>query len=343
MAVTYKMKKLIILCNEKVSCDTQNDFYSLNADLQILPDGLNEVYDVECVFRKLKKKANHKFNLKKIKLCSNIFSFLYNVFKTFQIKDSRYLIITITPYTFLSFLLLILFRKKNLFLYLMSSGHEEYRHIIGRYSVWIYDLMFKIMTKNTKVIVCHKRLFEEKKSFLVNPSRLKKNWFENINQPDISKPNFLYVGRINPEKGIINFIDLFNKLDFDCELCIAGNKDYLKSGSSKVKKLGYISDENELIKIYDNCNITILPSFTEAHPYVLEESLARKRPIIIFEEISYVKQGKLGVFISKRDKDSFSEIVKKVIKNYKDIQLEMEKNSLPTQKGMVNRFSEIIE
>ena len=69
MAVTYKMKKLIILCNEKVSCDTQNDFYSLNADLQILPDGLNEVYDVECVFRKLKKKANHKFNLKKIKLC----------------------------------------------------------------------------------------------------------------------------------------------------------------------------------------------------------------------------------------------------------------------------------
>ena len=54
MVVKYKMKKLVILCNEKVSNDKDNNFYSLNADLQILPDGLNSKYDVFCIFRKLK-------------------------------------------------------------------------------------------------------------------------------------------------------------------------------------------------------------------------------------------------------------------------------------------------
>ena len=59
--------------------------------------------------------------------------------------------------------------------------------------------------------------------------------------------------------------------------------------------MGYIASEEKLIKTYDTSNITILPSFTEAHPYVLEESLARKRPIIIFDEISYVKKNKSGL------------------------------------------------
>ena len=44
----------------------------------------------------------------------------------------------------------------------MSSGHDEWKNIVGSWSVWIYDLMFKIVTKNSKVIVCHKRLYDEK-------------------------------------------------------------------------------------------------------------------------------------------------------------------------------------
>ena len=72
----------------------------------------------------------------------------------------------------------------------------------------------------------------------------------------------------------------------DGKLFIAGNTEKLKIEDNKVNLLGYIDSEIELIKKYDECNITILPSYTEAHPYVLEESLARKRPILIFEDIS---------------------------------------------------------
>ena len=41
-----------------------------------------------------------------------------------------------------------------------------------------------------------------------------------------------------------------------------------------------------MIKIYDNHNILILPSFTEAHPKVVDEALARERPVIIFEDLN---------------------------------------------------------
>ena len=51
----------------------------------------------------------------------------------------------------------------------------------------------------------------------------------------------------------------------------------------------YISNPKDLIAAYDKSNITILPSYTEGYPYVVDaKSLSRKRPVIIFEEISYV-------------------------------------------------------
>ena len=77
-----KNNPLIIVCNERVSTDEENNFFSINADLQILPDGLSKFFDIYCIFRKLKKKGNHKFNLRKIKTASNIFIFIKNLITT---------------------------------------------------------------------------------------------------------------------------------------------------------------------------------------------------------------------------------------------------------------------
>ena len=54
------------------------------------------------------------------------------------------------------------------------------------------------------------------------------------------------------------------------------------------------TDEKRLIKIYDEHNIFVLPSYTEGQPMVIHEALARKRPIIIFNEIKHVVQGRKG-------------------------------------------------
>ena len=82
--------------------------------------------------------------------------------------------------------------------------------------------------------------------------------------------------------------------------------------------------------------------FTEAHPYVLEESLARKRPIIIFEDIEYVKKNKLGVFICKRDENSILNMINYIMKNYQYSKRDEWTNKLPTKDEMIKKFIEII-
>ena len=336
------MEKLLILSNEKASKNNLNEYHCINLDLKILPDELNKHYEVECIFRKSNKQENNKFELSKIKLGSNIFEFLFLLFKSFYQKNTRYLIVTITPYTFLGFLLMKIFRKKNIFVYLMSSGHEEYRFILGGWSVWIYHFMFKLMTSYSKVIVCHERLYDKNKSFIVAPSRLGNVWLDNTVSPKLDMPRLLYVGRFNPEKGIENFINFFRDFEINCELTIVGEGAKQNYADKNINFLGYVQNEKKLINIYDENNISILPSFTEAHPYVLEESLARKRPIIIFEDIEYVKKNKLGVFICKREKNSILNVINYIMKNYQTIQKEMNTNKLPTKDEMIKKIIEII-
>jgi glycosyltransferase involved in cell wall biosynthesis len=336
------MKDLIIINNEKIFKEN-NNFYCDNAALKFLPEGLNYYYQVKYIVRSSNKKKEQKIDLENIKASSNIIKFIYFVFKTFKIPNATYLLISITPYTFFSFLFLFLFRKKRIFVYLFSSGHEEYKHILGNWSVWIFDLMYRIITSNSKVLVCHERLYNKKKSHLVHVSRLDEEWLQDHKEVLLDKIRLLYVGRISAEKGIFNFIKMFDEIKTKFEFSIVGNLKKYKLSNNSINLINYVFDTKKLINIYDRNNITILPSYTEGSPNVVNESLSRKRPVIIFEDIDYIIKDKKGIFVSKRDPKSFSETAKNIIDNYGDIQKEMEKNVLPTKKNMIKQISDIIE
>ena len=109
---------------------------------------------------------------------SNILIFLYFFFKTFKIKNVSYLLIDITPYNFFSFIILFIFRKKT-FVYLRSSGHEEWKYILGSWSVWIYHIMYKLVTSYSIVLVLNKRLSNKNDSHMINVSRLDKDLYAN--------------------------------------------------------------------------------------------------------------------------------------------------------------------
>ena len=333
-----KKKNLIIINNEKIYKNNEG-FYCENLDLKILPEKLNENFNVQYIARNSEKKGGQKIELLNMKIASNIFKFIYFITKSLK-TNSKYLIISITPYTFISCILLFIFRKK-FFLYLRSDGHEEWKYILGNWSVWIFHLMYLICLSISEVIVCNKRL-SNKKAHVISISRLDSSWFENHKKAALEKIKFLYVGRMSREKGIFDFLNLFNKINLDAELSIAG---YLKDNitQNNVKFLGYLSEPNKLIKAYDENNITILPSYTEGYPYVIDESLSRKRPVIIFEEISYAVNDKKGVFVTKREENSLKSTVNFIIKNYEKIQKEMEENKLPTKKSMIKQISNIID
>jgi len=334
-------KDLVIINNEKIFKENES-FYCDNLDLKILPEELNKYYQVQYIVRRSKKKSNQKINLKNIKITSNILKLLYFVIKTFKKSDAKYLLVSITPYTFFAFLILFIFRKKR-FIYLFSSGHEEYKHILGNWFIWIYHIMYIIVTSNSEVIVCHERLFDKKKSHLVYISRLDEEWQNNHKEALLDKVRFLYVGRMSTEKGIFEFLKMFDKLKFDVQLTIVGNSEKKNYLNKNIKLLGYVADPLTLINIYDEHNIMILPSFTEGTPYVVDESLSRERPVIIFEDIDYIVRDKVGIFVSKRDIDSFSKTTKYVMDNYNEIQKNMKKNILPTKNSMIKQISDIIK
>ena len=333
-------KNLVIISNEKIFKEN-NSFHCDNIDLKTIPENLNKNFNVTLIARSSKIKRARCINLEKVEVSSNIFAFLFNILKTFKKNKATYLIISITPYTFFSYLFLF-FSRKKVFIYLRSNGYEEYKAILGFIGPVIYHAMFKIVTFKSNIIKCQEKLFTKRKSDIVFPSELNSLWLENLQKPLLDKPQLLYVGRIKVEKGIFSLLKIFDEITLDAHLSIVGKAENIKQNNKKVSYIGHGFDASELIKIYDNHNIFILPSFTEAHPKVIDESLARIRPVIIFEKIKHIIQNKKGIFVSKRNVKSLLETIDFIMRNYANIQESMNKNKLPTKQEFISQMSNIL-
>ena len=78
---------------------------------------------------------------------------------------------------------------------------------------------------------------------------------------------------------------------------VAENGSSYNLNQSNLKIFPNQNIKSKLIKYYDDHNIFILPSFTEGHPMVLLEALARRRPVIVFDDIKHVIGNKKGIFV----------------------------------------------
>ncbi len=335
------MEKELIIINKEKIYKKNGSFYCDNVDMKSIPEGLSKNIKVSIIAVKSKIERNHKIDLKEIRTASNIFEFLYSIFMTFKRKKANYLLVSITPYSFFAYLLLFAFRKK-IFVYLRSNGYEEYKAILGFFGSLIYHVMYSFVTFKSDIITCQKRLVKKKNYNLVFPSEIDINWTRNRTKPFISKPKLLYVGRLKVEKGIFSLLEIFDKITTDVELSILGKKENITIDNKKVNLIGFENNAQEIIKIYDNHNITILPSFTEAHPKVIDESLARMRPVIIFEEIAHIIQNRYGIFVSKRNAKPLLEVISFILSNYSNILAKMEKNKLPTKKKFISQMIQIL-
>jgi glycosyltransferase involved in cell wall biosynthesis len=331
---------LFIIGNERISYD--NAFYSENIDFKTLAEGLKKNFKLKIFAKKSIEKKNFLINFSNIILSSNIITYLFKIFFSLKRKNSKYLIISITPYTFLSYLIIFLFSNK-IFLYLRSDGFKEYESILGKRWVFLYRVMYFIMLKKSKIIACTNQLSGGQDFFLVQPSELDEKWF--INRKvfiPIDKINILYVGRIRIEKGIFSMLELFSKLDDRFLLTIIGDKKIKQFEKKNINFINFLSSSDDLIKEYDKNHILFLPSYTEAHPKVVDEALSRLRPIIIFEDIKHIICNRSGIFITKRSYIDFLKVVNFIIINYRKITDNISKNNLPTKKKFIDDISRII-
>ncbi len=335
-------KKLFIFSNESISIE-DNKFYCDNLDLKSTPEGLNRKFEVNLLGRKSNKKRSHEIKLKRIKVFSNIFSYLSEVKNASKNKGTKFLIISISPYTFLISIFLKIIGQKPM-VYLRSDGYGEYKAIFGGIGPLIYHFMFSITGTISNLISCRDYILHGKKGKLISPSQLDSVWLRQPKNIEIRNFKLLYVGRVRVEKGIFALAELIrNKRDISLTIIGAEKGSSNKINQSNIKIFPTQSNKSKLIKYYDDHNIFVLPSFTEGHPMVLLEALARRRPVIIFDEIKHVIGEKKGIFVTKRNFLSFLGTLNNIKKNYKKIQKDMKKNKLPTNKEFIEKFIKLID
>ena len=334
-------KKLFIFTNESIFLQNEK-FFCDNIDLKSSPEGLNKKFEVYLFGRKSAKKRVHEIKLKKIKIFSNIFSYLSEAIKSTKNENTNFLVISISPYTFLICLFLRLYRKTPI-VYLRSDGYGEYKAILGNFGKIIYHLMFNLVTLFSNLISCRKYILRGKKGRVVYPSQLDSTWLRKPKNQEFKNFKLLYVGRIRAEKGIFSLANLIkNKRDISLTIVGAEKNTSYKINQSNINIQLTQSNKARLIKYYDDHDIFILPSFTEGHPMVLLEALARRRPVIIFDEIEHVIGDKKGIFVAKRNFLNFFGLLNHIKKNYKKIQKDMTKNRLPTNKEFIEEFVKAI-
>ena len=323
-------KKIFIISNESISSQ-DGKFYCENIDLKSTPEGLNKKFEVNLFARKSNNQRSHEIKIKKIKIFNNLFSYISSVIATSKIEDCKYLIISISPYTFVITLILKFLGKKPI-IYLRSDGFGEYKAILGKVGPIIYHFMFTIIASISDLISCRDYILRGKKGKIINPSQLDSVWLRQPKNIEIKNFKLLYVGRIRVEKGIYSLADLIrNKRDISLTIIGAEKETSHKINQSNIKIFSTQSNKSKLIKHYDDHNIFILPSFTEGHPMVLLEALARRRPVIIFDDIKHVIGEKKGIFVSRRNFISLFGTLNNIKKSYKKIQKDMKKKQTTNQ------------
>ena len=138
------MKQLFIIGNEKISFYNKK-FYSANVDFKTIVEGLNKHFKVILIARFSSKREIFKISYNKILLTTNIVSYMLNVILSLKnLRTNKYLIISITPYTFCAFVFLQFF-SNQIYLYLRSDGHKEYEKILGKKCVFLYPYCSRLL------------------------------------------------------------------------------------------------------------------------------------------------------------------------------------------------------
>jgi glycosyltransferase involved in cell wall biosynthesis len=129
------------------------------------------------------------------------------------------------------------------------------------------------------------------------------------------KSYFLFVGRLEPIKGLQTLIDVWRRVP-DVDLLVAGTGTYepelrkLAASNNRIRFLGPVS-QSELGALYFHALACIVPSITfETFGMVIIESFARKTPVIVRDlgALPELVHDSNGGFVYRTDEDLLTAI-----------------------------------
>ena len=186
-----------------------------------------------------------------------------------------------------------------------------------------------------EVIVVSQTLYDEYK----NKLNIKLEYIPNAlnyfpKESELSKldnKNLIAVGRMAPEKGFADLIDVIKEIDDkEIVLNLFGDGQELESLKNKVKELNLEKQINfhgfktqDFIKRYmQKSSLYVMTSFEESFGLVLIEAMSYGVPCIAFDSAKgakYILNEKNGYFIKNRNKEEMANTIKKYLKlNCKD-------------------------
>lgn len=175
------------------------------------------------------------------------------------------------------------------------------------------ELIQRLRVKSEKIAVIYGGYNKAPESELVHKEVLKKF--------NITKPYLLYVGNAYPHKNLEGLIKVFENLDFDCRLVLAGKEDYFykrlkqEAAKSKVKNkivfTGQIS-ETELGVLYRNAALYIFPSFVEGFGLPGLEAMAHGLPVCASSSSCLPEiYGQAAIYFDPKNLKDMAEKIKK--------------------------------
>ena len=200
--------------------------------------------------------------------------------------------------------------------------------------------MFKIFEFGSRFLSCSKYFEKIKKFKILLPSELDNLWLKkDFNKKIHKKICLLYVGRFRKEKGYTSLINIFKKMNkrldgYSLYLTLVGSEKKEHFREKNIKIIKQVNNDEKLKKIYDSHQIFILPSYTEGYPQVILESFSRKKPVIIFNEIKFLKKiFPKGLFVSERNEIACTKTIKHILSNYNKIIIEIDNINLTLKRN----------
>lgn len=174
---------------------------------------------------------------------------------------------------------------------------------------------------------------------LIIPNGIDKFWLDNTGSPKrfyrLQELRLLQVGDIDRNKNIettVKSIDILINMGYNVKLSVVGNiKD--QEVFDKIKNLDYVNylgykSKEELIDIYRNNDIFVLPSVTETFGLVYAEAMSQGLPIIYSRGQGFDRQfedGEVGYSADCMNPNEIATKIITIINNYKNISINCKK------------------
>lgn len=220
-------------------------------------------------------------------------------------------------------------------------------NIFMKYFFWLRKNGIETLLKADKILFLSKPYYEKMLSYVPAdktnkikekcvfiPNGIDDFWISNVGQQknlysDGNSIKLVFAGRIDKNKNILAIIEaikVLNKAGYDCHLSVVGRivDESIFSEMQKSEFVQYLGlkAKEELIRVYRENDIFIMPSFTETFGLVYAEAMSQGLPVIYTQFQGFDKQfedGVVGFPVNPNDAKNIADAIIKICDNYSAI------------------------